>query len=136
MEDSPVDDVVATTTSDDVDTFEEMKETFRENNPPETGQVQAQAQAHAHYHSFEKHRIRPTSRRLNTIPNPTPDKTTTHENPAHQPETQVNTKQDGDISKKGGIGAENGLKLRLELNLDVELELKAKIRGDLTISLL
>jgi len=30
----------------------------------------------------------------------------------------------------------DGLKLRLELNLDIEIELKARIHGDLTISLL
>jgi hypothetical protein len=31
---------------------------------------------------------------------------------------------------------DSGLKLRLDLNLDVEVELKAKIYGDITLSLL
>jgi hypothetical protein len=35
-------------------------------------------------------------------------------------------------SKKGN----DGLKLRLELNLEIEIEIKARIHGDLTLSLL
>ena len=36
----------------------------------------------------------------------------------------------------GGDGGKDTLKLRLDLNLDVAVELKAKVHGDLTLSLL
>jgi flagellar motor switch/type III secretory pathway protein FliN len=49
--------------------------------------------------------------------------------------------QQQEVSEKQQIEArerhdETGLKLKIDLNLDIEVELKAKIRGDLTLSLL
>lgn len=39
-------------------------------------------------------------------------------------------------TESGKRDNDNPLKLRLDLNLDVDIQLKAKIRGDITLSLL
>jgi len=39
-------------------------------------------------------------------------------------------------STRGGGGKDDTLKLRLDLNLDVAVELRAKVHGDVTLSLL
>lgn len=47
---------------------------------------------------------------------------------------------EGQNEQSGATGSplmdKDGLKLRLELNLDIEIELKARIQGDLTLSLM
>ncbi|KAL0959511.1 hypothetical protein HGRIS_011221 [Hohenbuehelia grisea] len=42
----------------------------------------------------------------------------------------------GEVQKGGNSDDSNPLKLRLDLNLDAEIELKAKVHGDVTLSLL
>lgn len=52
------------------------------------------------------------------------------------PSTEEVSRNDEDEDLQVQKQEDSGLKLRLDLNLDVEVELKAKIHGDITLSLL
>ncbi|KAL5359457.1 hypothetical protein BJX96DRAFT_148485 [Aspergillus floccosus] len=53
-----------------------------------------------------------------------------------EPSTEEISLNDEDEGNELQVKDDSGLKLRLDLNLDVEVELKAKIHGDITLSLL
>ena len=54
--------------------------------------------------------------------------------PAYQQQQQVMQNSEG--ASKGDGGGSRALSVRLDLNLEIEIELKARIHGDLTLTLL
>ncbi|PYH97189.1 hypothetical protein BO71DRAFT_146620 [Aspergillus ellipticus CBS 707.79] len=48
----------------------------------------------------------------------------------------LQTQGESSVEQEGQEEEQDGLKLRLDLNLDIEVELKARIQGDITLSLL